>query len=178
MRNLPVSFTEYLLRLQSNPWKVQHVYINTKECLVRETTPKICFVIYFAEISNYFQMYNSNSNAESKIRKKKIINNKSLKKKPYIIRCIVKVLVRHFRKLIIIIKITLNNILLFAISTNNNSYFDFAISRNLAFFQIQVKMIKIHKLIWTCKYILPYIFTVTYYTYMYIFQNICQFNAY
>lgn len=91
-KNLPVSFTEYLLRLQSNPWKVSPACLHQhKRVLVRETTPKICFVIYFAEISNYFQMYNSNSNAESKIRKKKIINNKSLKKN-YIIRCIVKVL--------------------------------------------------------------------------------------
>lgn len=36
-------------------------------------------------------MYNNNSNAESKLERKKIINNKSLKKN-YIIRCIVKVL--------------------------------------------------------------------------------------
>lgn len=86
-----------------NPWKVSPACLHQhKRVLIRATTPNICFVIYFAEISNYFQMYNSNSNAESKIRKKKIINNKSLKKKTYIIRCIVKVLVRHFWKLVII----------------------------------------------------------------------------
>lgn len=55
-----------------NPWKVSPACLHQhKRVLVRETTPNICFVIYFAEISNYFQMYNSNSNAESKIRKKK-----------------------------------------------------------------------------------------------------------
>lgn len=49
--------------------------------LVRETTQYICFIIYFAEIK-LFQMYNSNSNAESKIIRRKN-NQQQIKKKTH-----------------------------------------------------------------------------------------------
>lgn len=159
-RNLPMSLTDYLLSIRPACLH-QH-----KRVLVRETTPYICFMIYFAEIK-LFQMYNSNSNAESKIRKKKkLINNKSLNKNPHNYYIVI---VKLFWKLF---EITLY-IQLFTISINNYSHFHFAISQNLAFFSL--KTIDKNFINWyeNAKYILLIYFNLQC---MYMFQDFCHYR--